>query len=64
MFATIDTDTKKEYEYVKTNEDIKEFYSTFNSVVDVTKFNSINESGKINQLKTSFFDFYYDSMNV
>lgn len=64
IFANIDTEAKKEYEYVKTNEDIKQFYSTSNSVVDVTKFNTINETGKINQLKTSFFDFYYDSINI
>jgi hypothetical protein len=64
MFATIDTETKKEYEYLRTNEEIKQIYSEFNSVIDVTKFNTINENGKINQLKTSFFDFYYDSMNV
>lgn len=63
IFANIDTETKKEYEYAKTNEDIKEIYSTLNSVVDVTKFNTISETGKINQLKPSFFDFYYDSMN-
>jgi len=63
MFATINTETKKEYEYIRTNEEIKQIYLEFNSVVDVTKFNTINENGKINQLKTSFFDFYYDSMN-
>ena len=63
IFANINTETKKEYEYIKTNDDIKQIYDTQNSIVDVTKFNTINESGKINQLKLSFFDFYYDSMN-
>lgn len=63
IFANIDTETKKEYEYVKTIQEIKEIYSTLNSVVDVTKFNTISETGKINQLKPTFFDFYYDSMN-
>ena len=43
IFANIDTETKKEYEYVKTNEDIKQLYSMYNSVVDVTKFNTISE---------------------
>jgi len=64
IFAQIDTEKKKEYEYVKTNENIKEFYSSYNSIVDVTKFNTISDTGKINQLKPSFFDFYYDSINA
>jgi hypothetical protein len=62
-FALINTETKKEYEYIKTNDDIKQIYDIQNSIVDVTKFNTINESGKINQLKLSFFEFYYDSIN-
>jgi len=64
IFANIETEIKKQYNYIKTNEEIKQFYLTLNSVVDASKFNCINESGKINQLKLSFFDFYYDSLNI
>jgi hypothetical protein len=63
IFAKIDTEIKKEYEYIKSNEEVKQIYSVHNSIIDASKFNSINESGKINQLKTSFFDFYFESMN-
>ena len=53
-----------EYKYLKTEKDIQEIYNRQNENVNVFKFNSINGCGKINDLKPSFFDFYYDSKNV
>lgn len=64
IFANIDTESKVEYTYLKTDEEIKQIYDSRNSNVNILKFNAINENGKINQLKLSFFDFYYESLQI
>jgi hypothetical protein len=64
IFKTIEKEPRVNYEYINTIDEIKQIYMNYNSVIDVTKFNTISETGKINQLKTSFFDFYYDSINL
>ena len=45
IFAQIDTDTKVEYKYLKTEKDIQEIYDRQNENVNVFKFNSINGCG-------------------
>jgi len=63
IFTPINVENKFEYKYLKTEEDIKKIYDLQNPNVNILKFNSINDTGKINNLKLSFFDFYFDSIN-
>jgi hypothetical protein len=63
IFTSINVENKFEYKYLKTEEDIKKIYDLQNSNINILKFNSINDTGKINNLKLSFFDFYFDSIN-
>jgi len=54
--------TMNEYVYSE-NDAVINMYNELNSNIDSTRFNSINETGKINKLIPSFFELYFDTSN-
>ena len=56
-------DSKKEYKYISTYDELKKKYNKTNKVVNCLKFTTVSENGNINKCMKSFFDLYYDSVN-